>query len=366
MLQNGVKLNDRVYFMDGAGLTVPKVVTYNGTPFRSPPCSRARPRRRRWGSPTRRGSCSRATRPTRTTSTSRRWRSTAGLPAAWDSLSWVGTNNEVTGPRPDGRTDPRLPPGRHRADPGIVPPGADVDTDMFMETLTEQVGCTQPHTIIALAREHHLRRRARRLPHRRLDGQEPDRAWRDRRLLAASPTATGSPANGVSCGTFLDYLIVTVNCTVPPATAVNFTLVCDLNTRSWFRFTNFPATCYIPSESAMEQSWAGHLTTNRLVTHLARCSRTRSRRPIPLPDYVDGNGVAGALPRSRPASSGSPEEGMERVRQPLRLLPPRVVHRARPTPDGIKVEYRTDPPTPEDIDLATGRGDRLDSGRDAA
>jgi hypothetical protein len=133
---------------------------------------------------------------------------------------------------------------------------------------------------------------------------------------------------------------------------VTFTLVCDLNTRSWFRFTNFPATCYIPSEGAMEQSWVGHLITNRLV-RLSRMFQDQVPPPSPLPDYVDGNGIPVHSSLTTGFNRLARDEGLQRIHNLFLSYHHQSFTRAI-SPDGIRVEYRTDPPTPEDIDLATG------------
>jgi hypothetical protein len=157
--------------------------------------------------------------------------------------------------------------------------------------------------------------------------------------------------HGVSCGTFLDYLLVTLNCVID-AVPHNFTLVCDLNTRSWFRFTNYPATCYIQSESAMEQSFVGHLGTKRMAL-TSRMFQDIVPPPLPLPDYADGNGAAVLSSLVTGFHRLDSEEGMTRIRNLFLSYHHQSFIRA-PAEGGLKVEYRTDPPTPEDIDQSTG------------
>jgi hypothetical protein len=235
---------------------------------------------------------------------------------------------------------------------GSVPPGTGIDPDMQADTLTEQVGCIHPHTIVP---------------------------WRENIIFAdergvfltdgstvRNLTELGGmgdfwrvvygnriPTPGsVSSGIFLDYLVVTVNCLVPPSMEFNFTLVCDLNTRSWFRFKNFPSTCYISSESAMEQNWVGHLGTNRL-SRVSTMFQDAVAQPTPLPDYIDGNGLAVLPSFTTGFNRLAREEGMQRIQTIFSSYHHESFQRA-PQPDGVMVEYRTDPPTPEDIDLATG------------
>ena len=150
------------------------------------------PRRRRWGSPTASGSASAATPPTRPTSTSRTPRTpppAAGPLAPWDAESWVGTNNEVTGLAGMASPDPRLPPGDDRADPRHHAAG-DERRRRHVRGDAHRSGRLHPSAHdCALAREHHLRRRARRLHDRRLHRPQPDRARRHGRLLAAGVRA---------------------------------------------------------------------------------------------------------------------------------------------------------------------------------
>jgi hypothetical protein len=223
---------------------------------------------------------------------------------------------------------------------------------MFVEPLTEQVGCTLPHTIVPW-RENVIFADERGVF--LTDGSTVRNLaelggmgdfWR----VAYGARTTD---HGVSCGIFLDYLCVTINCTVPvPPLTMNFTIVCDLNTRSWFRFSNFPATCYIPSESAIEQSWVGHLTTNKLAK-VSTMFQDPVPAPDPLPDYVDGNSVPVLSSFTTGFNRLDSEEGMTRLLNLFTSYHHESFVRTA-APDGVKVEYRTDPPTPEDIDLATG------------
>ena len=348
MVQNGVKLNDRVYFMDGAGVAQPTVVTYSAIPglihASAPKAKVGIPYKARLvlaGDPA---------------NPSQVYFSPieedGGPLGAWDAESHIGTNNEVTGLAPMAGQILIFHPASIERIRGSVPPALDVDTDMFVEPLTEQVGCVHPHTIvpwrenIIFADERGVFLTDGSTVRNLIELGGMGDFWR---------VAYGNkiPDNGsVSCGIFLDYLVVTVNCMVPPSTAVNFTLVCDLNTRSWFRFTNFPATCYIPSEAAQEQAWVGHLGTNRIVK-VSTMFQDPVPPPSPLPDYVDGNGVSVLSSFTTGFNRLARDEGMQR----LHYLFPSYHHQSftRAFQAGsVSVEYRTDPPTPEDIDFATG------------
>jgi len=66
--------------------------------------------------------------------------------------------------------------------------------------------------------------------------------------------------------TYLDYYVITLR----DQTGVGMTLVCDLTTRSWFRFTNIRALSYVRSVGTQENLWGGRAGTGRL-TSLAEC-----------------------------------------------------------------------------------------------
>jgi len=351
MIQNGVKLDDKVYFFDGAGLTVPKVVTYDGTTLAVADLPATAPKGK--VGIAYKGRLVVAGVPANPANLYFSPTEVDGGPmAAWDALAWLGTNNAVTGMAPMASQILVYHAAAMERVRGSIPPGTNIEVDdMFPEPMTEQVGCILPHTIVPW-RENFIFADERGVF--LTDGSTVRNLaelggigdlWR---VIYGNRNAL----NGVCAGTFLDYLLVTVNCTVPPALDVNFTLVCDLNTRSWFRFTNYPASCYIPSESAMEQLWAGHLGANKLV-RTSRMFQDVVPPPVPLPDYVDGNG----LPVRSSLTTGferlAKEEGMQR----LHNLFVSYHHQSFVTTPGegaLTVEYRTDPPTPEDIDFATG------------
>jgi len=347
MVQNGVKLNDRVYFMDGAGVAQPTVVTYSAIPglihASAPKAKVGIPYKARLvlaGDPA---------------NPSQVYFSPieedGGPLGAWDAESHIGTNNEVTGLAPMAGQILVFHPASIERIRGSVPPALDVDTDMFVEPLTEQVGCVLPHTIvpwrenIIFADERGVFLTDGSTVRNLIELGGMGDFWR---------VAYGNRISnqGVSAGVFLDYLMVTINCHVPPSQEFNFTLVCDLNTRSWFRFSNHPATCYIPSEAAQEQTWTGHLTTNRL-SRVSRMFQDAVPPPVPLPDYADGNGLPVLSSFTTGFDRLSREEGMQRLHYAFTSYHHQSFVRAE-TPDGVKIEYRTDPPTPEDIDTTTG------------
>jgi len=350
LIQNGAKLTDRVFFMDGAGAAVPQYATFAAV---AAPIHASAPKAKvgiaykgrlvLGGDPAHPENVYFSRLEDDTTG--------PGPLAAWDPESWIGTNAEVTGLAPMAGQILVFHPSSIERIRGSVPPGTGIDPDMQADTLTEQVGCTQPHTIVPW-RENILFADERGVF--LTDGSTVRNLTELGGIGDFWRVAYGYklPDQGVSAGTFLDYLVVTINCQMPPATAVNFTLVCDLNTRSWFRFTNYPATCYIPSEAAMEQLWAGHLGTNRLA-RTSRMFQDVIPPPVPLPDYVDGNGVPVHSSMTTGFNRLANNEGMQRLHNLFLSYHHQSFTRAL-APDGIRVEYRTDPPTPEDIDVATG------------
>ena len=143
---------------------------------------------------------------------------------------------------------------------GTVPPHGTVeDSDMFLEPLFERVGCLDPRTIafwndnLIFADEHgvHLTDGA---VIRNLANQGGIQFfWRT--LYATKISMSGC--------SFLDYYMITVR----RSAGGEITLICDLNRRQWFRFSNLDVKFYIASSGAsdMERVWAGINGTHRLA-----------------------------------------------------------------------------------------------------
>jgi hypothetical protein len=352
MLQNGVKLHDKVYFFDGAGLIVPKEVSYNGTtvsvaalPASAPKAKVGCAYRQRLvvgGDPANPQRISFAP-----------VIDDGGPSGTWDTAeAWIDTNNEVTGLAPMAGQILVFHPAAIERIRGTVPPGVDIDDDMFAETLTDQVGCVQPQTIvpwrenIIFADERGVFMTDGSTIRNLIELGGMGDFWRQ----AYGYRILNAPS--VSCGTFLDYLLVNVICLINSAT-VSFTLVCDLGTRSWFRFRNFPATCYIPSESATEEAFCGNYTTNKLMK-----TSTMFQDPLPLtlppPDYVDGDGSPVYLRLATGFKRLSKEEGLKRIRSIFVSYHHESATRTPIASEGMKVEYLVDPPHPEENDPVTG------------
>lgn len=344
MVQNPVKLRDRVYWPEGTGTTTPYVTTYDG------------------------GTITIANLPASATKAKvalayKDRLVVAGDPdnpadvvfspleidggplVAWDPLSKIGTTAEVTGLAGMPGQILVFHPSMVERIHGSIPPGADLQSDMYVDTLTDQVGCTEPQTIVSW-RENII--------------------WADERGVFLTEGATvrniieqghmgdiwrsvyGNKVSGasVSCGVFFDYLCVSI---VTLGNEYPVTFVCDLNTRSWMRFSNFAGTCYIPSEGPEEEQYCGNYFSHKLM-RLSPMFTGALTEINPPPDHIDGNGT----PVKGRVITGfmrlADEEGMQRVRD-VRIS---YSHHSYVTPlqtQGIQVYYRTTPPTPEELDL---------------
>jgi hypothetical protein len=268
----------------------------------------------------------------------------------WDTEAWIGTNNEVTGLAGMAGQILVFHPAMIERIRGTVPPGRDLDTDMFVETLTDQVGCIHPHTIVPW-RENVIFADERGVF--MTDGSTVRNLTELGGMGDFWRQAYGSRIAGrsVSCGTFLDYLVVTVLSQVG-SFVVPFTLVCDLGTRAWFRFRNFPATCYIPSESGIEEAFCGHHDSHRLMK-VSPMFQDPVTLVSPAPDYLDGDGTPVYSRMATGFKRLSREEGMKRIRSIRVSYHHESLTRALAA-EGLRVEYRTDPPSLEEIDPATG------------
>ena len=104
--------------------------------------------------------------------------------------------------------------------------------------------------------------------------------------------------------TYLDYYVITIIRT----DGISFTLICDLNQRAWFRFTNVNALSYIRSVGIQETLWGGRKGTSRLMS-LSPCFFP----PTPTNPTLDGDG-APVLPLFETPWYRLAEEGRKRVR----------------------------------------------------
>lgn len=357
MIQNGVLLRDRLYFFDGAGAAKPIAVTFDGTnsavsPLTAASCPQAKvgiaykERLVVGGVPTNPGVVYFSPLETEGTAPN------VGPLGTWDAASFIGTTQEVTGLA--GMSSQILV-----FHPGMIEKirGSEIDTtaggdgDMYVETLTDQIGCTMPQTIvpwrenIIFADEHGVFLTDGATVKNLVELGGMGDFWR---AIFSSRTA----GTQVCCGTFLDYLLVTV--TVPTSVEPTgaFTLVCDLNERTWMRFTNVPVTCYIPSTGETEESYCGHAVAYRLLK-ASTMFQDALPIPVPAPDYVDGDGRPVLMSMTTGFKRLAKEEGMQRLRG-LFVSYHNASDQRAAEPNAIKIEYTTSPPRVEGYTVDAG------------
>jgi hypothetical protein len=187
-----------------------------------------------------------------------------GVPAGeWDPFSYWNTSLPLTGLAALRATVLLFHTGSvERLRGGIPPTTADPLGDMFMEPLFDRAGCGDARTIaywqdnciFADERGVHFTDGA---TVRNLASQGSiltlwRSLWKDRSTVAAD--------------TYLDYYVITVIRT----DGVAITLICDLQRRTWFRFSNIRARAYIHSLGAQEQLWGCRQGAYRLAA-LSNC-----------------------------------------------------------------------------------------------
>lgn len=137
--------------------------------------------------------------------------------------------------------------------------GATAQGDMFVEPLFDRIGCVDPRTIAywndncIFADEHGVHITDGAVIRNLCTQGAIHYLWR----MAYQ--------NKISMAgqVFMDYYLITLR----TSTAPPLTLVCDLNSRQWFRFTNIDSTSYVASSGsiAMERMWAAIAGTSRLA-----------------------------------------------------------------------------------------------------
>ena len=181
----------------------------------------------------------------------------------WDDLSFWNTSLAVTGIGALRSMILVFHAGSVERLRGSIPPGTDISSDMFLESLFDRAGCTDARSIaywndnciFADERGIHL-----------TDGSIIRNLISQGGLLYFWRTLYRAKLT-LAAATYLDYYI----CTVRRADGVGpVTLVVDLNRRSFFRFTNVDATSFIQAVGAQEKLWAGIGTANRLA-ELSSC-----------------------------------------------------------------------------------------------
>src|SRR5262252_3528834 len=244
---------------------------------------------------------------------------------------------------------------------GGIPPGTLVDSDMTMDTFTDQVGTSDPTSVV---------------------GWQENVIWAAPRGVYLSDGATmrsltqqggiaelwrsvynnKRPGTPVVAAVFLDMLFISIcinwDMTYPYDLRC-FTLVCDLNERAWFRFANMCSLCSIPSSVGTEEVWWGFDGYNFDASYANRLSRfsdmlfteldvvtlenldTRAYSYSPV-DQIDGNGVA-MLPQIETGFLRLGPEGRKRLRH---ILVSHTTETATPTAgtvNKLKISYKLRP-----------------------
>lgn len=108
----------------------------------------------------------------------------------------------------------------------------------------------------------------------------------------------------LSAETYLDYYI----CTIVSGSGTAVTLICDLNRRTWFRFANVRANCFIRSVGVQEEVYFGVREHNRLAGMSDCFFPDRS-----VGNAIDDDGIA-VLPVFETRWQRLGDEGRKRVR----------------------------------------------------
>ena len=219
----------------------------------------------------------------------------------WDDNSFINSSLAVTGIAAMRAMILVFHAGSVERIRGSIPPGTDIASDMFLESLFDRAGCTDARSIafwndnciFADERGIHL-----------TDGSIVRNLITQAGLLYFWRTLYRAKTT-IAAETYLDYYLITVRRSdgVPPTT-----LVVDLNRRSVFRFTNIDATSFIQAVGAQEKLWAGHGTTNRLM-ELSSCFFPVFGTGV----NADADGTA-VMPSFETAWYRLGEEGRKRIR----------------------------------------------------
>jgi hypothetical protein len=187
-----------------------------------------------------------------------------GVPAgSWDPISYWNTSLPLTGLGALRATTLLFHQGSvERLRGGIPPTTADPLGDMFMEPLFDRAGCGDARTIsywqdnciFADERGVHF-----------TDGATVRNLAAQGGILTLWRTLWKNRAT-VAADTYLDYYVITVIRT----DGIALTLVCDLQRRTWFRFSNIKSKAYIHSIGAQEQLWGCRQGAKRLIA-LSNC-----------------------------------------------------------------------------------------------
>jgi len=332
-LQNGVLLRDRVYFADAAGAGQPKVVTLSGSTLSIGTVHTSGPKatliaafKERLvasGVPAAGGGDPSIVyfSPLETQGTA----PNVGPLSAWDAKSVIGMNRAVTGIFPMAAQILVFHDGSIERIRGSKPPATSVDTDMYTDTFSSQVGCSDPASIVpwqenvCFAHPQGVFMSDGATIRSLTDQGGISDLWRQAYSLKRAGTQ-------VHAAVFRDLLFVTILTTWASGTPDEqrpVTLVCDLIDRTWFRFRNVNATAFIDSEIGVEEVWWG------VDSSVPALGADRACKLSPLlfgpteydpelalptaPDAYDGNGLP-VLGRLRTGWIKLGPEGVKRMR----------------------------------------------------
>jgi len=182
-----------------------------------------------------------------------------------------------------------------------IPVGTDPG-DLVLETVFQQAGTTEPKSIcywqenVIFADEHGVHITDGAVIRNLVQQGAISSYWRN----------LYNHKSSIAASVFLDYYVINVVRT----DGLNDTLVCDLNRRQWFRFSNIPGVSSFASGGTigMERIWVGISGTSRLA-RISACFF-----PSTLIDpQVDGNGT-NVLPYFETPWYKLAPEGRKRVR----------------------------------------------------
>ena len=185
---------------------------------------------------------------------------------------------------------------------GSSPPAGSDAGDLVLENLFQRAGTTEPKTIaywnenVLFADEHGVQITDGAVLRNLCQQGSISSYWRN----------LYNRKQSIAASVFLDYYIVSVVRT----DGINDTLVCDLNRKQWFRFSNIPAVSSFASggTTGMERIWVGIKGTNRLA-RISACFFPSMLMGL----QVDGNGV-NVLPSFETPWYKLAAEGRKRVR----------------------------------------------------
>ena len=370
-IQNGVLLRDRVYFADAAGAGVPKVVTLSGTTLTVGNCHTSAPKatvlavyKERLiaaGVPASVGDPSIVYfSPLETQGTA----PNVGPLSQWDVKSVIGTTRAVTALFPMSAQILVFHDGSIERIKGSIPPASNLNTDMYVDTFSEQIGTSDPASVtpwqenVCFANAHGVYLTDGATMRSLTDQGGIGDLWRQ----AFSQKKAGTQVHAT---VFLDQLFVTILTSWTSSTPDEqrpLTLVCDLGSRTWMRFKNVHATCYIDTEIGTEESYWGvdssvaGLGNNMLAKispmYFGPNEFDPDNPPGSAPDAVDGNGLA-VLPHLRTGFVKLGPEGVKRVRHVY------VSHMTQAIPtnraDVYQVSARVNPLPHVDMPAAIGK-----------